>query len=625
MTTISVGNVGRTFDALRRFWDPSMDAQARVWRAAFLLCGAVAFGTIWLHRYPVGIDLPQHANLFRLWYASKHGPIEYRDLYYREWFTPYLLPYLIGGTVTGLFGALFATKLLLSLGVFGTVLMMRRWLKSIGADERLALFGFVVAFGYAYIWGFFSNLLAVPLLLGYLAEFERQGERPAVRSMLATAGVGLALFFTHGITFAPAMVCAGLLLLRRRFPFIAIRKALHLVPIILVVGLWTLQQQKPLASSKPIWFMDYPRLVSLWSGLFYPFAQAHWEHVGLAGMAAFLIIARPKLAFGWSRWVPFLVVAAGFVVLPETLASTWLVGNRWLVYVQALAPGVIQPRHSGPMGKAFPYAAALLVLAALALLNVRISAHNRELAGLRELSAHIEPDSDILNVAPALGDGGKEFGWNEIGQTPAWVTAAQGGILDNDAAIYYHVPVQHRPGPWISRYRYALVRGAPWRVEDYARTRLDHPKLVQQKDDWYLYEQPPPRTGDVEALRQIQGWGTLRADTSVKGQPLSIGGQRFATGFGTHMPSLIRVRLLRQARVFEGGYGIDDEGWKTVLARFRIRDDSGRVLFLSEPISSGPVHRFSIPLAGQRELLLEVLAESDITGGEVDWVDLSAK
>src|SRR5678816_3348916 len=50
---------------LRRLGKPG----DRLWRAAFLLCGVVAFGTIWLHRYPVGIDLPQHANLFRIWYA----------------------------------------------------------------------------------------------------------------------------------------------------------------------------------------------------------------------------------------------------------------------------------------------------------------------------------------------------------------------------------------------------------------------------------------------------------------------------------------------------------------------------------------------------------------------------
>jgi hypothetical protein len=598
----------------------------RIWRAAFWLCGAVALAAIWLHHYPVGIDLPQHANLFRLWYAVWRGPIEYRDLYKIDWFTPYLLSYLVGGAFAGLFGGLVATKCMLTLGVFGTVLAMRRWLTAVGGDPRLSLFGFVIAFGYPYIWGFLPNLLALPLLLAYLAEFVLQGEHPGLRSILKTAAFGVALFFTHGITFAPALMAVGLLLLRRRFPFFAVRKALHLIPIALVLVLWLLRNQTPLASTKPIWFLDYDRLVSLWSGLFWPFADARWEHLGLAGMAVFLIFARPRLVFEPARWVPFLVAVLGFVVLPETMASTWLVGNRWLMFVQAFAPGVIQPRHSGTLGKLFPYASAALVLSALALLNVRTSAHNRELAGLRELSERVEPDSDIQNVVALFNHEGKTFGWNEIGQTPGWVTSTRGGILDNDSARFFHVPLQRSAAPFVTRYRYAFVRGAWGTVQAYVQPRLDHPRLVGQKDDWYLFEQPPLSTGDVEALRSTQGWGELRANNSVTQTPLSIGGQRFASGFGTHVPSMIRVRVMRPARFLEGGYGVDDAAFKTLRVRFRIRDDGGKVLLLSEPVSSGPVHRFSVPLTGRRrELLLEVLAEGSIQGGQVDWVDLNAK
>ena len=171
----------------------------RVWRAVFWLCGVAAFATIWMHHYPVGVDLPQHANLFRLWYAVHFGPIEYRELYGIDWFTPYVLPYLIGGALTGPFGGLVATKCMLTLGIFGTPLMMRRWLVSIGADPRLAVFGFVIAFGFAYIWGFLSNLLALPLMLAYLAEFERQGERPSVSfdSRHLGPGVGAVLHPRH--------------------------------------------------------------------------------------------------------------------------------------------------------------------------------------------------------------------------------------------------------------------------------------------------------------------------------------------------------------------------------------------------------------------------------------------
>src|SRR5262245_24163775 len=82
----------------------------RVW---FGICSVLALWAIWAHRYPAGIDLPQHAHLFRLWIDLRAGdPIEYRDLYRVELFTPYLLPYVVAYPLTKLFGALAAVKLL---------------------------------------------------------------------------------------------------------------------------------------------------------------------------------------------------------------------------------------------------------------------------------------------------------------------------------------------------------------------------------------------------------------------------------------------------------------------------------------------------------------------------------
>src|SRR5262245_35973828 len=83
-------------------------------RAWFLGCSVLALLAVWAHRYPVGVDLPQHANLFRLWTELSKGPLEYRQLYRVELFTPYLLPYALAYPLTWLFGALAAVKLLFS-------------------------------------------------------------------------------------------------------------------------------------------------------------------------------------------------------------------------------------------------------------------------------------------------------------------------------------------------------------------------------------------------------------------------------------------------------------------------------------------------------------------------------
>src|ERR1041384_6393219 len=167
------------------------DGRERAW---FLLCSLVALVAVWAHRYPVGVDLPQHANLFRLWTELSNGPIEYRQLYRVELFTPYLLPYALAYPFTKLFGALAAVKVLFSAVAVATPLLMRRWLKTVGADPRFGLVGFVAAFDFPYIWGFFSNVVALPLVFAYLASFEEQGERPSAGRVALTSALAIALF-----------------------------------------------------------------------------------------------------------------------------------------------------------------------------------------------------------------------------------------------------------------------------------------------------------------------------------------------------------------------------------------------------------------------------------------------
>ena len=92
----------------------------------YLVCAALALVAIWGHRYPVGVDIAQHANLLRIAADMTFGPTEYRGLYHVDLFTPYLLAYVIAYPFTLLFGAVAAVKCLLTLAVLGTPLMMRR-------------------------------------------------------------------------------------------------------------------------------------------------------------------------------------------------------------------------------------------------------------------------------------------------------------------------------------------------------------------------------------------------------------------------------------------------------------------------------------------------------------------
>ncbi len=129
-----------------------------------------------------------------------------------------------------------------------------------------------------------------------------------------------------------------------------------------------------------------------------------------------------------------------------------------------------------------------------------------------------------------------------------------------------------------------------------------------------------------EIVYSAQDWGTLNAGRSVSGEVLSIGGQRFAYGIGTHANSIIVLNLNDGATRLIGGCGIDDQACESATARCFIRVDH-EVVFASPLFrKGGRAEWFNIPASGAR--VIELLSESTADGvacDHVNWVDLRAE
>ena len=125
-------------------------------------------------------------------------------------------------------------------------------------------------------------------------------------------------------------------------------------------------------------------------------------------------------------------------------------------------------------------------------------------------------------------------------------------------------------------------------------------------------------------LSQIpQGWGTARANLSVEGHPLSIGGRPFTRGLGTHAVSEFSVDLDGQGVGFSAEVGVDDEvgaGKGTVV--FVVSGDGGRVLWKSQALHAGdaPVPA-RIDLTGLKRVTFLADSPDDISFGHADWAD----
>jgi len=604
----------------------------RWWRKwwAFCACSAVALAAIWLHPYPAGVDLPQHANLFRLWADLGSGPFEYRYAYRVEWLTPYLLPYLTALVFTKAFGAMVATKLLLSIMALATPLAMRRWLSVIGADPAFGLVGFVAAFDYWYLWGFISCALATPLMFAYLTAFESQGSRPNIKAIAVTAALAVLLFFSHGITFGVSVLTAGLTWLVRGRWWRTYRAVLHLLPLTALVVWWTFARKEHTSAGMIGDWFDKQRAIHLFSGSFVTFPDQDWALVGAGGVALFLLLCRPKLRFTAARAVPFAVAMLGFVALPDWLASTWLVGTRFSVFIHAFAVALLVRRNGDVFSRASSLVFTALVLTFLGLLNVRLAAFNRELTGFRAIAAQVPKGADVQTLVPETVSRSRVFGDSMLGQIPAWITAEQGGLIANDSAVagYYQIPIRRNDVPTFQPYSYVIAHGRyehyRWTLRRLTQVSAGSAELLDENAGWILLRRPRLETDAFEVVRYSQGWGELRIDRNVSGGDLSLGGSKYAHGLGTHAPATIRLRLKRPGESLVGGCGVDDDVNGRGRGGFRVRRSNGTVVFDSgELVAGAPVRRFAVPLSGEREVVLEAYPTAGVHHSHADWVDLA--
>lgn len=77
----------------------------------------------------------------------------------------------------------------------------------------------------------------------------------------------------------------------------------------------------------------------------------------------------------------------------------------------------------------------------------------------------------------------------------------------------------------------------------------------------------------LDVSRALQMWVRPRANASVTNKPLRVGGQSFATGFGTHALSRLFIRLGGNASRFTAVVGVDDAAGKGSVAFKIIGDD----------------------------------------------------
>jgi len=136
----------------------------------------------------------------------------------------------------------------------------------------------------------------------------------------------------------------------------------------------------------------------------------------------------------------------------------------------------------------------------------------------------------------------------------------------------------------------------------------------------------PARTVWLSSLnleKMTSGWGTPQKDKSIQNKSLTIAGETFDKGVGTHAASLMYIDLKKSCRSFSAYVGVDDEVKGNIgSVRFRIYGD-GKLLFNSGILKAGePAKKVDIDLTGCRTLTLSVDPAGDNTGYDhANWAD----
>jgi len=135
-----------------------------------------------------------------------------------------------------------------------------------------------------------------------------------------------------------------------------------------------------------------------------------------------------------------------------------------------------------------------------------------------------------------------------------------------------------------------------------------------------------PRIGGMTIESVTQGWGTPQLDLNVMGRPLSIAGESYLSGIGTHAVSRIEISFPPRFKTFSGACGVDGfvETRGSIVCKVADRD---KILFTSPLLRGGmKAVSFRVSVKALSKLTLLVDDGGDgINSDHANWVDLQLR
>lgn len=436
-----------------------------------VICAGLVF---WASHYPAMADLPQHAAQVVALRELLEGSSAWGDVLRINLFTPYLIGYALALPLSYVLPISDVLKLLLSLAFYGFVgahVLLRR---HFSADPRLDWLSIPGFFGFAYLWGFFTYLLAAPLCLVFilLADRHARGQTPRNGALVLFAGV--ALFFSHGLAFLFAGMVGALICLLRPVSWTAKAKALApfipLAVLCLVYVDFTAGQE----ASVP----DGPTAAEWWDwrvrafipGLIFGIMPSPAEFL-FALLSAAVLFLSPLLARSvWNRQDPIVLVPLGVLALlwfctPDHIMRISFVYHRFALFIFPLF-AIIFRAPAGSRGQQIDrrivsthVALAGICWIFILLHGLRAAASEGERTDFDRVRAAMEPAKRVLYIRMDESESSASSRLAHM-HYALWYQAENGGLVDYNFAW---APSQ------LVRYRFEHLPAVSrkWRATDF--------------------------------------------------------------------------------------------------------------------------------------------------------------
>jgi hypothetical protein len=499
------------------------DATRVLLRALFLAITVAGGALFWLAPHPPMGDLPQHAAQVATAHDLLLGQSPWHQLLQTNLFTPYLLAYGAAIALSFLMPVAAALKLVLTLSFYGFIAAWCAFRGRFHADERLDWLCLPGFFGFAYEYGFFPFLVAVPIGMVFLLTALDYAKQPSFRRGMVLLVYGAAVFFSHGLMFLFVGAIGGAFLLvgnyndlrrigRSLWPYLALAALCGVYGLLHSdVGLMSIYPFKVIWGLSPV--------VRLVSGAVFPWGIA--PDAWAAG-TLFMLAAPFCMRARWNRsgmaYIPLAIVTLGWFIVPVFAINTYFLFHRFALFLLPFYALIF--RQADPYDKSRQAARRLATITEVGLAAVCIAffcaqglravRFAGESAGFDIAAAQIEPAQRALNI---VFDKGSPAAANGVvyENFALWYQAEHRGLVDFNGAWVPQVVVRYRlnarptvgpsdvaPRPFYQNfdwnrhqgwlYRYFFVRHTQPIPEQFFANRDCRVVLLTTVQDWSVYE-----------------------------------------------------------------------------------------------------------------------------------------